>query len=130
MQTTNYEKQLEELQKKKNAIIAKEKQVKAKLSKEKRAKENHAKMVLGGAVFGVFKDKLPTERKELTLYGIALKKVIQANEGKLSELIDNEYMSLLIEQEEKAQAQPSETYEGESSPAPYQQYGNYGGDGQ
>lgn len=98
MQTPDYEKRLEELDKKKKAIIAKERQIKAKMSGEKRKKENHAKMVLGGAVFGVLKDHpLPTDRKELDLYGRALKAVFQKNEGKLVELIEHEYQRLKME---------------------------------
>ena len=98
MQSADYEKQLEQLQKKKSAIVAKEKQIKARMSKEKRAKDNHTKMVLGGAVFGVLKDHpLPTDRKELDLYGRALKAVFQKNEGKLVELIEHEYQRLKME---------------------------------
>ncbi len=123
MKTADYEKQLEELQKKQDALKAKEKQIKAKMSKEKRAKENHAKMVLGGAVFGILKDNIPTDRKELELYGWALKAVIQKNKDKLSDMIENEYITLQIEQEEKAQAQTN-TFENESSPAPYTNYSN------
>lgn len=45
-------------------FTAKEKQLKAKLSAEKRKKENHCKMVLGGAIFGVLKNEVPTDRKQ------------------------------------------------------------------
>lgn len=98
MQTPDYEKRLEELDKKKKAIIAKEKQIKAKMSGEKRKKENHAKMVLGGAVFGVLKSELPTDRKELDLYGRALKKVFENKEDALRQMIDSEYQRLKREQ--------------------------------
>ena len=94
MQTPDYEKRLEELDKKKKAIIAKERQIKAKMSGEKRKKENHAKMVLGGAVFGVLKSELPADRKELDLYGRALKKVFENKQEPLRQMIDAEYQRL------------------------------------
>ena len=96
MQSPNYEKQLQELEQKKNVIIAKQKKIKAKMSGEKRKKENHTKMVLGGAVFGVLKKHdLPDDRKELELYGNAVKAVFQKHEGKLVEMIAQEYQERL-----------------------------------
>ena len=94
MKLENYEKQLADLEKKKSAITAREKQIKAKMSGEKRKKENHAKMVLGGAVFGVLKSELPTDRKELDLYGRALKKVFENKQEPLLQMIDAEYQRL------------------------------------
>ena len=94
MKLENYEKQLADLEKKKSAITAREKQIKAKMSGEKRKKENHAKMVLGGAVFGVLKSSLPTDRKELDLYGRALKKVFENKQDALRQMIDAEYQRL------------------------------------
>lgn len=116
MQTPDYEKQLEQLQKKKSAIVAKEKQIKAKMSGEKRKKENHAKMVLGGAVFGVLKSELPTDRKELDLYGRALKKVFENKEDALRQMIDNEYQRLRREQPFQPLA---ESYEAENYSVQY-----------
>lgn len=106
MQAPNYEKQLAELEKKKNAITARQRQIKAKMGKEKRAKENHTKMVLGGSVFGVLKKHdLPEDRKQLELYGNAVKAVFQKHEGKLVELIEQEYQEQL---RQAKQPQPAE----------------------
>ena len=102
MKLENLENRLAELEKKKSVIAAQEKKLKSQLSSEKRKKENHTKMVLGGAVFGVLKDHVPTDRKELDLYGRALKAVLQ-NENlrhTIVGMIDAEYQTLKIEQME------------------------------
>lgn len=98
MELTNLEMRLADLEKKKSAIVAKEKQLKAKLSTEKRKQENHTKMVLGGAVFGILKNEVPTERKDLDLYGRALKAVFTRKQFELGEMINNEYQRLQNEQ--------------------------------
>ena len=98
MELTNLQTRLAELEKKKAAITAKEKQLKAKLSTEKRKKENHTKMVLGGALFGVLKNDIPDERKDLDLYGRAVKAVFARKQFELGEMISNEYRRLKNEQ--------------------------------
>lgn len=125
MQSPNYEKQLEELEKKKSAIIAKEKQIKAKMSGEKRKKENHAKMVLGGAVFGVLKSELPADRKELDLYGRALKKVFENKQEPLLQMINVEYQRLKKEQQEKNEYFKVTVEENENATVDYKQHENY-----
>lgn len=92
------ETRLAELERKKAAITAKEKQLKARLAGEKRKKENHTKMVLGGALFGVLKRELPEDRKDLDLYGRAVKAVFARKQFELGELINNEYQRLQTEQ--------------------------------
>lgn len=94
MELSNLEQRLAELEKKKAVITAREKQLKAKLAGEKRKKENHTKMVLGGALFGVLKHELPEERKDLDLYGRAVKAVFTRKQFELGELINSEYRRL------------------------------------
>ena len=115
MQIADYEKQLENLQKKQSVLKAKEKQLKAMMSEKKRAKENHIKMVLGGAVLGVLGEKVPTDRAELKLYGFALKAVFQKDKAKLADLIDTEFMNLLIEQEKKEQEEKQQEVQEENT---------------
>lgn len=99
MPAADYEKQLAALEKKKAAIAAKEKQIKAKMSGTKRAREDHAKMVIGGALFGVLKKHgIPEDRKQLRIYGNAIRDVLQASEATLVERIEARYQKLLLEQ--------------------------------
>lgn len=109
MPAADYEKQLAALEKKKAALAAKEKQIKAKMSGTKRAREDHAKMVIGGALFGILKKHgVPEDRKQLRIYGNAVRDIFQANEAKLTELIEGRYQKLLQEAASEKQPQPSE----------------------
>ena len=101
---TNLEKRLEELQKKKRGIVNEEQRLKSQLTAEKRKQENHCKMVLGGAVYGYLKDKLPSDNKDLELYGWALKHIIE-NIGVASfvSAVENEYLELKAKKENEAE---------------------------
>lgn len=109
MELKSLENQLAELEEKKNKIVAKEKQLKARLSNEKRKKENHAKMVLGGAVFGVLKNHVPSDRKELDLYGRAVKAVFIKNEERLTEMINSAFETLKAEKKQIEQEKPEQS---------------------
>ena len=67
------------------------------MKQQERKKENHIKMVLGGAAFGVFQNDVPTERKELDLYGRAFKNVLKRFESKLADYTREEYNKLTTE---------------------------------
>lgn len=99
MEVSELQDRLAELEQKKNKIKAQEKRLKAQLAGEKRKKENHAKMILGGAVFGLLKDQLPADRKDLDLYGRALKAVLAAD-SELAQKVTEEYEKLRTAAEE------------------------------
>jgi hypothetical protein len=93
---------LAELEQKKRGIINKEQQLRSQISAEKRKKENHCKMVLGGAVYGFVKDELPDDRKDLELYGYALKATIEAAGPDFLQVILSRYNELKAKQAEAA----------------------------
>lgn len=74
---TTLEKRIAEIEKQQRGLTTKKNQLKSRLSAEKRKQENHCKMVLGGAVYGYVKEDLPEDRKDLELYGWALKAAIE-----------------------------------------------------
>lgn len=76
---TTLEKRIAEIEKQQRGLTTKKNQLKSRLSAEKRKQENHCKMVLGGAVYGYVADELPADRKDLELYGWALKAAIEAD---------------------------------------------------
>ena len=93
------EQQLAALEKKKRGLITKEQRLKSQLSAEKRKQENHCKMVLGGAVYGFVKEDLPEDRKDLELYGWAVKTAIEKDPNFLATVKQN-YERLKAEQAE------------------------------
>lgn len=96
------EKRLAEIEKQQRGLNTKKQQIKSQLSAEKRKKENHCKMVLGGAVFGYVKEDLPEDRKDLEVYGWAVKAAIEEFGDEFIEAIQRHYNRLQIEQDEAA----------------------------
>ena len=102
MKVTNLEKKLAELEQKKRGIVNQEQRLKSQISTERRKKENHCKMVLGGAVYGYLKDQLPDDKKDLELYGWALKDVIEKiGIEKFNSAVQQKYLELKSRQSEE-----------------------------
>ena len=102
MNVENLEKRLADLQEKKQQIAAREQRIKLRISAENRKKENHCKMVLGGAVYGYVKSDLPEDRKDLELYGYALKAAIEAAGAHFIEAVNANYAKLKAKQAESS----------------------------
>ena len=92
------EKRLAEIEKQQRGLNTRKQQIKSQMSAEKRKADNHCKMVLGGAVYGYVKNDLPKDRKELELYGWALKAAIEEFGDKFTEAIQRNYERLQTEQ--------------------------------
>lgn len=73
------EKRLADIEAKKRGLVTQEQRIKSQMSAERRKRENHCKMVLGGAIYGYVTDELPADRKDLETFGWALKAAIEAD---------------------------------------------------
>lgn len=119
----NYEKQLADLEKRKEALLARERQIKARMGQVTRQQENHAKMTLGGAVFGILKrhDVPIADRQLLKLYGDAVKAVFQKHEAMMVREIEEEYLErqMAFEEQEKQKAAAAQAAEQPAGLTPY-----------